>query len=148
MSLYVQEYFQQASDALYTATKRFSGRYFGEVTIFLPINWPLQPNAINATTESVKKATFSIEPNSPAWGSNPHTIRLVNDCGSLGEFTVLPESFVRNKTEAQKFGSNIGKIDLHSMLTNSQAHLNTHEHTRGLLARTHTHTHTHKHSTH
>ena len=95
-------------DALFNATKHVSGRYFGEVTILLPLHWH-EENITDATTESSDKATFSIEPDNTEWGSNPHTIRVVGDCGSPGKVTVLPETFINDKSEAEKYGSNIGK---------------------------------------
>ena len=85
-----------------------SGRYFGEVTILLPSHWP-DNDTIDATTESAQQATFSVEQDSPEWGSNPHTLRLLGDCGSPGKVTILPESFTKYKAEAQKYGANIGE---------------------------------------
>ena len=104
----IQDYFQSASDALFEATKHVSGRYFGEVTILLPLHWP-EVNITAATTESSDRATFSIEPDNSEWGSNPHTIRVVGDCGSPGKVTILPETFTNDRSEAEKYGSNIGK---------------------------------------
>ena len=113
-----QEYIQSASDALYAATAPVSGRYFGEVTILQPQHWP-EDNTTSATTESAQKATFLVESDSPAWGSNPHTIRLQGACGSLGKVIVLPESFTKDKNEALKYGSNIGIKDNKKLNVNS-----------------------------
>lgn len=79
------------------------------MTILVPGDWP-EVGTIPATTEAANKATFSVRPDTDEWGSNPYTVRVISDCGTPGQVTVLPESFTKDITEAQKYGDNIGKL--------------------------------------
>ena len=105
----IQEYLQLASDALFNATKRVSGRYFNDVTILVPRHWPANGTEV-ATTESHEKATFLVEHDGEESSGLPHTVRLLNDCGSPGKVTILPESFILNNNKhAASYGKFIVK---------------------------------------
>ena len=97
------------SQVLHTATSIVSGRRIADITILVPKTWPTLSFCESATSEVQNEANFVVQRDSPLLNGRPHTLKLDAKCGTPGDVTYLPESFVKDVNHARSFGANIGR---------------------------------------
>ncbi|ELU09903.1 hypothetical protein CAPTEDRAFT_200668, partial [Capitella teleta] len=86
--------------------------YFGEVIVLIPKTWSPKLHYGDVEQESIDTMDVLIGPKANKISSNaPYTLQM-KGCGNMGEFIHLTDAFMKDDSEAEKYGPR-GKVLVH-----------------------------------
>ncbi|ELT92468.1 hypothetical protein CAPTEDRAFT_210217 [Capitella teleta] len=86
--------------------------YFGEVTVLIPKTWSAKSSYGDVQQESSDTKDVFIEPKTNNKASNAPYTPQPEDCGNMGEYIHLTDAFMKDDSEAEKYGPR-GKVLVH-----------------------------------